>query len=236
MMHMNKYLVIDSRMSEESKNKLILMRYHLIEIPEIACLEKPISAHPDMSVLSTKERLFVSSDVYRLFTFTDAFEVERNHFYVDLLEYPLNISLNCAVVGKNIICNEKYTCKTVLEILKKLDYKIINVNQGYAKCSTCIVSDNAIITEDESIATECSKVGIDVLKISKGHVKLNGYDYGFIGGCSGLIESDLLVFNGCIEKHPDYKYIYDFCKKHGVCVLSLNNEPLYDVGSIVRIH
>ena len=52
---------------------------------------------------------------------------------------------------------------------------------------------SGVITEDTGIAAALSeKTDIDVLLIEKGHVKLDGYPYGFFGGCCGLIENDLL--------------------------------------------
>ena len=36
---------------------------------------------------------------------------------------------------------------------KNNGYRIQNVNQGYTKCTTCIVSKNAVITEDNGLAT-----------------------------------------------------------------------------------
>lgn len=232
---MDKFLVIDSRLNSESKDALINLGYKLIEIPEISCLEQPICGHPDMSLLKFKELPFFFGDINISFTISSFKKLIREHDNGEILKYPHNVKLNCAVVGNNIICNRKYTDPQVIGYAEKHGYNIIHVNQGYAKCSTCIVSDNAVITEDESIEKECTKHGIDVLKISKGYVRLDGYDYGFIGGCSGLVENNLLVFNGNIKLHPDYDSIYKFCKDHGTDILSLNNGQLYDVGSIIRL-
>ena len=232
---MTKTLVIDCRMSNDSKDKLKNLGYSLIEMPCISCLEKPVSAHPDMSMMKIKERLFVYDDINSMFTNFNTTAISRGHEAKRVLEYPDNVALNCAVVGDRIICNTKYASKQVLEYAENMGLTIIHVNQGYAKCSVCVVSDNAVITEDESISSECTKHGIDVLKITKGFVKLDGYDYGFIGGCSGLLEEKLLAFNGNIKLHPDCMQITDFCKMHGVDIICLNNEQLYDVGRIIRL-
>lgn len=238
MAEINKVLVVDSRMSVTSKRTLICLGYVLIEIPECLRFEHPICAHPDLHVLKFSDKLHVFSFVKEMFTNFRFIEVGREQEpekSVEILKYPDNVFLNCAVVGKNLICNKKFTSETVLQNALIDGYNIIQVKQGYAKCSTCVVCDNAIITEDDGIASSCEKAGIDVLKITKGYVKLEGYDYGFIGGASGLIEKDVLAINGNINLHPDGKRMIEFCEKHGVNVKSLNNEPLYDVGSIIRI-
>lgn len=56
---------------------------------------------------------------------------------------------------------------------------------------------------------------------------------GFIGGASGLINKNLLCFNGDIKTHPDYENINSFCKNVGVEVYSLNKGMLKDIGSII---
>ena len=234
---MSKYLAVDERMCSKSKLELKKLGYELIEISENPTLEKPVSAHPDMNLLIVGEQLFARKYVNDMFTIVKQSKIvtDANLNVNEILVYPDNVALNCAVVGKSIICNTKYTSKDVSNYANDIGYDIINVNQGYAKCATCIVGENAIITEDDSIEKKCRNYGMDVLKIQKGHVRLDGYNYGFIGGCSGLIENNLLVFNGNIELHPQHTEIHNFCTKHNVEAISLNNDALYDVGSIVRL-
>ena len=73
-----------------------------------------------------------------------------------------------------------------------------------------------------------------MLKISKGSVYLPGFDYGFIGGASGKIADDEIIFNGDISKHPDYKNIMSFLCKHNVKAVSFKDK-LEDIGSIIPI-
>ena len=230
-----KILAVDCRINTKSCETLEKSGYKLLKIPLINSFDEPVAAHPDMCVLKLGKQLFVRDSVKELFTYYSEIEVTGETSGLEKLKYPYDVSLNCAVVGKRLICNEKHTDKKVLAFARELKYEIINVNQGYAKCSTCVVGDNGIITEDESIEQACRKSGIDELKIAKGHVRLNGYNYGFIGGCSGLIEDNLLAFNGNVFLHPDGEAIHAFCRKHGTEVLNLCDEPLYDVGSIVRL-
>ncbi len=231
----NKYLAVDSRLNLENCKKLESYGYNLIKIPIQSCLDEPVSAHPDMSLLKLGNVLFITDGVKDLFTNVQKIEVVGKSQLENKLNYPDDVYLNCAVVGNKLICNEKYIHSTVLDYAKNIGYEIVNVKQGYAKCSTCVISHNAIITEDNSIANGCAKAGIDVLKISKSFVRLDGYNYGFIGGCSGLIEDKLVVFNGNIFLHPDGKLIQEFCNKHGVRFICLCKDELYDVGSIIRL-
>ena len=234
---MNK-IAVDKRLSDKCKQKLISLGYTLIEIPQNNIFDDPISAHPDMFITRINYTVFVDKTLNNLFTnITEKVSINREAVeYSNKLKYPYDIEFNCVQVGSNLICNRKYTNEQILLYAKnEAKLNIINVNQGYTKCSVCVVSDKAIITEDDSIFKEATKSGIDVLKIEKGYIKLPGYDYGFIGGCSGLIENNLLVFAGNIETHPQSKEILEFCKLHNVNVLSLSDEDLYDVGTIYRI-
>ena len=150
-------------------------------------------------------------------------------------DYPNDIALNSARIGKFLICNSKHTATQILDYCQLNNIEIINVAQGYAKCSTCIVNENAVITEDKTIKSECVKRGIDVLLINKGYVSLPGLNYGFIGGCSCLISKSELAFFGDIKKHPDYKNIRAFLNNYNIVPLSLTSDNLIDIGGLIPL-
>ena len=75
-----------------------------------------------------------------------------------------------------------------------------------------------------------------MLTVSKGAVKLAGYSYGFIGGASGKISSDTVAFCGDIDTHPDSDAIRAFLSKYGIKALSLDDNSLYDIGSIIPLY
>ncbi len=109
--------------------------------------------------------------------------------------YPSDIAYNAARLGNYVISNTRYIEPVILEYYKRHGFKIIDTRQGYAKCSLCIVSGAAAITEDASIFRSLSELpDINVLQIKPGSVELSGYDHGFIGGASGLIGSTLVFF------------------------------------------
>ena len=149
-----------------------------------------------------------------------------------LCEYPYDVGLNAAIFGNYLVCNVKYTNKKIIEYAEKTGKNIIDVKQGYTKCSVCIVDENSIITSDESIYKKLLQNNINVLLIEKGHINLDGYNYGFIGGCSGFINQNKLAFTGNIRLHPNYENIKNFCDNRGVEIISLSNKKLYDYGSL----
>lgn len=143
--------------------------------------------------------------------------------------------LNAFILGNKLICCKK----TVSEILsghcKNNNIEILHTNQRYAKCSSAIINDNALITSDESIYKLCVMNDIDVLKISAGHIMLDGYDYGFIGGCCGKISSGAIAFCGDLKTHPDSDNICGFLGNYGIKAVSLGSGQLYDTGGILPI-
>ena len=75
--------------------------------------------------------------------------------------------------------------------------------------------------------------GIDVLKISHGHIELRNLDYGFIGGATGLIDNNTLAVNGDINSHPDSEQIKAFCNKYNVDIVPLKDSNIVDIGTII---
>lgn len=149
--------------------------------------------------------------------------------------YKTCVALNAVLLNDYIICNTTFADKELLKQCERLGYKTIHINQGYAKCSTAVVSENTVITSDDGIYKTAVANNIDALKISSGYIKLEGYDYGFIGGACGKIGADTLAFCGDIKSHPDYESICSFCKNHGVYICSLGKSELTDIGGILPV-
>ncbi len=213
-------IIIDSLMQEG---------FEVILLAPFSALENPVNSHSDMLLFALGNTLFIHKDYHCK---TKGFERIIKIEEPISCKYPNDILLNIALIGKNAFCNTKFASATVLEHLKNEGISIHHVSQGYAHCSTCTVSDNAIITADDGIEKAARTIGIDVLKISSGHVSLPPYDYGFIGGSCGAF-SDKIYFCGSLKYHPDGEKIKQFCQKHKKTVVELCDSPLSDVGGIL---
>lgn len=145
------------------------------------------------------------------------------------LAYPETVKFNIAKVGKYIICKWSAIDLTIKDHILKKAYHVIDVKQGYAKCSTAVVG-SGIITSDKGIYKACLGL-LDCLLIEPGHIILPGLDYGFIGGCMVTV-GDYLVCNGNLSKHPDYEKMLVFIERQGLKLLD-TKEPLRDIGSII---
>ena len=150
-------------------------------------------------------------------------------------EYPSDCLLNCIFSDKYLICNKKCTSANLLNYAVEHGKKVINVKQGYVKCSVCPITETAYITDDESIYKALNQEKLDVLLIKKGSVRLKGFDYGFFGGCCGKISDKKIVFFGDIKSHSCYDNIKSFTDNYKIDLISLGNGVLTDIGSLIPI-
>ena len=236
---MSKYslAVADCRITQNIKTTLSEYADSVVLLPMADFLSEPVSSHPDM-LLWRFENKIVAYDEYAK-AVPSVFDALKRIGYEMILEkapaspnYPYDVPLNCASVGKYVFANKSSVSAQVRKIIDSNGIELLHTKQGYAKCSTVTVSDNAIITADPSIYAVALKNGIDALFVESCGVGLNGYDHGFIGGASGVTDTHVL-FSGDLSLHPSEKIISDFCKAHNKTVVSLSSAPLYDYGTIM---
>lgn len=148
-------------------------------------------------------------------------------------EYPQDSAYNAACTGKYFIHNLSITAPELLQAAKDMNMTLIHVNQGYSKCNIAILDENTIITSDQGIADACeAHEDLEVLLISPGYIRLDGFDTGFIGGASGKVGNEF-IFNGNLAKHPDFARIVDFVEAHGLTPKWFPEYQLTDIGSIL---
>ena len=187
------------------------------------------AAHPDMQIH------FVSDD-------TAVCAPECFDYYLSALSgvnlisgsitpmdtYPKDIAYNAARLGKYVIANTRYTEPKILEYYNKRGFRILNTNQGYAKCSLAVMSSSAVITGDNGLCALLQKFDdIKCHKTDQARIILEGYGNGFIGGASGLIGETAVFFgepDTAIKKFLNGLNIEYFCASKGA---------LTDYGSLI---
>lgn len=223
-------VIVDCRISMEAINTLHNLGICVYTTQRISSLYDAVCAHPDMAFFHAGGNLFISSEEgkSRLLKIP-GIEIREGRSKLKST-YPGDIAYNAARVGNFLIHNFKHTDPCILSASE--DLIRVQVNQGYAKCSVCVVSDRAIITSDMGIAKKCDTFGIDVLKTDDSDILLKGVSHGFFGGASGKIAQDILAVNGNIKTHRDSDKIEEFCDKYGVKIISLHNGAIYDIGTV----
>ncbi|MEG2353804.1 MAG: hypothetical protein RSB70_04100 [Clostridium sp.] len=232
-----KTLLIDYRVSELEVTTLHNLGYNILKCPKNPCIYEAINGHPDILLhpLSKSREIIVHKDIDD--NFIKSLQC-LNYTVIKTLTsikstYPNNIILN-ALNLENIFLHKLDS--TDPHLLKRVGHKtLINVKQGYTKCSTAVISDNAIMTSDTSIWKILSKQNIDVLLLPPKHILLPHLDYGFIGGTCGLLEENLIGFFGNLETYPFKDSIKSFLRNQRIDYISLGAGPLIDRGSILSL-
>lgn len=204
---------------------------------KIEALNAPVDTHIDMQIVHLGGKDFVcEKTAYPYFKGILSPKYNLIKGCTSLTSnYPNDIAYNIARVGEFVICNFKYTDDVIKNYIDEHNLTVVDVSQGYAKCNVCIADENSIITSDQGIYEKCIRFGIDALKISCGNIKLDGYEYGFIGGASVKTSNNTMFFFGDIKKHPDYLKIKEFLNKKGIDILCIDGKKLEDIGSVVII-
>lgn len=233
-----KLMLVDGRTPEKILNKLASLNIEVILTESCKGLNPSISYHPDIQLHPLgNEKIVVSPNSY------PDIKKKLSKYGFNLIQgasllksnYPEDIAYNIARIGNYCFHKLKHTDTVIKKHLEAEGVLFINVNQGYSKCSTAVVNKTAIITSDKSIHKAAIKNGIDTLLIEPGYIKLEGQNYGFIGGCTGLIAPNVLAVTGSLKYHPDYERILQFLSKYKVEPVWLSDEIPIDLGSLIPL-
>ena len=230
--------VVDYRMSpaiEESLNKEGIECIKTVRCPE---LYEAVDGHPDMLMLHIGwNRIVLAPNVYEGMApqlTKKGFAVTKGATWL-VRNYPGNIAYNVLRMGNLAFHNIKYTDIEIIRALEKENATLINVNQGYTKCTVCILDSRTIITSDQKLAGTAEKYGIESFVIKPGGIGLKGLNYGFIGGASGLISKSQIAFTGSLKSLEDNCKLIEFISKKGFEIKTLDEERLADYGSVIPL-
>lgn len=227
---------VDYRISEEQLENLNLFNLNIIKCPQCNNLSPSISGHPDIQLYVVDESTLI---LHKNISLAFLKEVETLGFQTILTKYslkenyPKDIIVNAFALGNCFFHCLKYTDESLLKLMLEKEKKLINVTQGYTKCSTAIISKNAAITSDSSIFTALNNNSFDVLFLPPGDIELPGLDYGFIGGTCGLIAPNKIAFYGNLDNYLYGYEVKNFLYKHQVEPFYLSKGKLIDRGSII---
>lgn len=195
----------------------------------------PEQKHADMQILPINSDIFILNECTAL---AEKIPNERLIYCDEKAgdKYPENILLNFLFLNNTLYGKLSAIDKNLLDFCEENNIRTVNINQGYARCSTLVLNEKAVITSDFSIEKALKNDGVEVLLISSGNIILDGYNYGFIGGASGKLDENTVAFFGNVTSHPDYRRIEKFCNNHNISIKILCKDmPLTDIGGIVKI-
>jgi len=230
-----KELFIDNRMRDIEKNKLRELGYKLIEIPTNKNLYPEISSHVDIHVCKIENQIILENS---LFNYLNSSIYIRGNSSV-YGKYPEDIKYNVCIIGNKAIHNFKYTDKTVLEKLKEKNFELINVNQGYTKCSIAVINENSIIISDKGLYNSLKNTDLNILLLDYvPNIKLiNNDEYsnknGFIGGVITRID-DYVFVSGDLKLIDKNDMIRNFIVSENLELIESEGLDVIDYGGIVN--
>ena len=233
---MKKYAITSAALPQKCRDFLEGLGFSVIALPSFEKLARPVASHPDM-LLFFGDKIFCHSEYYaknaptlELISRLSCLGIVTTDEKISD-KYPCDILFNALPLGKYVFCKAESVSRLIKDYAERNALELVNTRQGYARCSVCKVSENAIITADTGIYESARARGIDSLLISEGNIDIDGYSYGFIGGTSGVF-GDTVYFCGDLSSHPDGEKIKSFCKSHEKNAVSLSDGKLYDVGTL----
>lgn len=242
---MTKFCIVDFRMRGIEKEYIKSLGYELIENRFNLNTYDEIASHPDIYYTNVGDNVFCDPNRY-----LDGFncikgvsEVKEN--------YPLDIPYNVAVMGNIAVHNFDYTDEILKKYLEKSGYKLVQVEQGYTKCSISILNDKACIVSDIGIAKKLLDNNIDVLYVSEPDIKLlkrtnrifvdevrmsfeHSEMQGFIGGAMVRLDNEIILF-GDINKLINGKKIQKFIESYGLKLHYFEGLDVVDYGGVIEV-
>lgn len=226
---MRRLFIVDYRLGEDSK--AVLSNMGDVVLFHHTSVSGALSGHPDICIFYNNSDLICSSDIPP--EIVDAFEKHDIPYIIGEEpsgpEHPDTARYNACGNAKLLIHNTKFTTPTILGLYP--DKEIINIKQGYSRCSTLLLDEKHLITSDAGIAKKCEEAGKDVLLVDTRDIILPGLEYGLFGGCCGISGGTVLIA-GSLKYLPQGKEIEAFINSCGFTVYELNDAVPQDVGGI----
>lgn len=235
-----KTVIVDERISEAVRRALMIRGFNVLELVRDSALGEAVSSHPDTVLFRCDNQIITTAEYCdeAAFFFSDLREYcpeVKISFSADCRgkEYPRDCIMNALVIGDKIFAKSDTLSDKIKEFAADRGMKICHVKQGYPACSTLALGNTAI-TADKGMAKALMSEGIDVTLIREGGILLDGCEYGFIGGASGVC-GDKVYFIGDVLSHPDGEIICDAVRRAGYKPISLSSESLTDRGGLIFI-
>ncbi|MGO1469867.1 MAG: DUF6873 family GME fold protein [Tissierella sp.] len=232
-------VIVAGNIDEDIYDNLIDRNLRVIKTIAHPKVDNSIKYHPDIVVHPINHNILVTEP-----TVYEYYKEEFKSTNIKIIKgerklnskYPLDIAYNVGRVSDFAIHNFEHTDEVLKFHLKKENLELINVNQGYSKCSIAVIGDREIITADHFIYTRLKDKGIESLLINPGHITLENQDYGFIGGCTGNMSNKEVFLSGSLKNHPGKENIERFIKNAGKKIIYLSNKKIVDIGTIISLN
>ena len=233
-------ILYGEKYAEKLRKPLDNLHIRSILVPDNPDIDPRLAGHADLSVLHTGgESVLLAPYLKGSFIEDWLCSNGAKLLFPEIQQhpaYPEDVQLNLCQIGEHVLYNRKTAADSIVEYLIKKDtLHFINCRQGYTRCVSCVVDAQSLITADRGVAVRASSAGLSVLLISPGHILLDGFPYGFIGGASFKLSAHRMAFTGRLDGHPDHDRILQFLAQREIEAVFLTEEAIFDIGSAIPI-
>ena len=224
----------NEEVAEIIKKNILFDNRHVVQITSNPSVDNRVAHHCDLSLAVIGDKIILEPSIYNLYEeYLLSLGLEDDQIICGktLLDvtYPYDAVYNVLPMKNHLFLKKSITDQIILDQTK---LNIIDVNQGYARCSVLPIGQMAAITSDGGMYKALKEQGYKVLKIEPGNIALDGFQYGFIGGVGGTVEKNIII-NGSLDFHPEGDLIRQFIENQSFKVVELHQGLLVDVGSIL---
>ena len=225
-------VLIGERYRSKLSQSLAAQGIEALWLPDEPALDPRLAGHADLRAFRAGRRLFMTG---RLPSHIVSYLTNKGYILETIPKlgktYPDDVPPCICATGSYTIYDPKTAWGPAAAAAGGIP---VRVRQGYTRCAALIADDHSIITADASVSSASKKAGMDVLDITPGHIILDGYDTGFIGGASFII-NDTVYFTGTLDEHPDRERIIGFLAKRGKRAVFLTEGPVFDIGGAIPV-
>ena len=237
-------LIVDCRTSDKELQRLLSFGFNLIPTEKVSSLYEAVDGHPDLQFFRIEKKVIAHQGLCKnqmeLLSKLGASIILGNSSLS--LPYPKNIPYN-ALLSPDLFMHRLDSTDPIIlneiqELKKSKDISLVNVRQGYSRCSCAYVGNNSYITEDIVMTERLLALGKQVFYQKHSNVYLEGFDFGFIGGAISLISihgEELVLISGSLDSYFYGKELKEFLKRRNIRYECIGEGKLMDRGTIISI-
>lgn len=226
--------IIDSRAPKDAITNLKKHVDDVFQFESTGITYNSISGHPDIFIYQDESNLVVAPNApLSLLEFLDAHKVRYVFGENKVAEnFENSVAYNCIGTEHYFFHKAGFTDPIILKL--NPNKELINLPQGYTRCSLTHLGNNKYITSDKGIEKKLLDKNLDCFYFSPEQISILDHKHGFLGGTTGSYRNKIF-FIGNIDLHKDGFALRNYIEDLGIEIVSLSHNFLYDGGGIIFI-
>lgn len=233
-------LIADPRTPDCEVSVIESLGFKVVASEYLDFLYEGVKGHPDLQFAPVGDRLICHRGISKVkLRELQGHGVECVQSLSALaLPYPGHVILNASIGGGALVHRTDITDGALLEEAIRKGLRLIDVRQGYGRCSTSYIGEGCFATNDRGVAAALSENGFRVFISPYGDVELEGFDYGFLGGCLSMVMAGtdrLVLVSGNLNEYVMGRELREFIKSSGAIPVEVGKGRLKDRGSVLQV-